>query len=212
MIATRLLLGLATAGVFTLLAGVSPEPANAQNVMCKDSFTASGRGKFRPFTKTKELEGRGSAMADAVANWQREVAAKYGEKWKNWSDAREASFTCAPTKDGKIIGSSFIGCTISGRPCSTDRPREGGPIVLDIHKHPRDLDRDRPRRSRYLDREARIYAWEMARQDRLAAYRARSESRAWERENAYQRYLEKQRERRERRMIRWADYEEDYYY
>ena len=58
-------------------------------------------------------------MADAVVNWQKEVREKYGDQWDSWSRAKGTNFECAPTKTGKIIGSSFIGCTISGRPCSS---------------------------------------------------------------------------------------------
>ena len=113
-------LGLATACTTLLIAGAVVEPASAQGDACKDNtVTASGRAKFRPFTKTKELEGRGSAMADAVVNWQKEVREKYGDQWNSWSRAKGTNFECAPTKTGKIIGSSFIGCTISGRPCSS---------------------------------------------------------------------------------------------
>ena len=102
-----------------LVAGAAVEPARAQEV-CKDNtVTASGRGKFRPFTKTKELEGRGSAMADAVVNWQKEVREKVRRSVDTWSRAKGTTFECAPTKSGKIIGSSFIGCTISGKPCSS---------------------------------------------------------------------------------------------
>lgn len=101
-------------------APVLGDSASARAEECKaDVVTASGRGKFRPFNKTKELEGRGSAMADAVAAWQREVGDKFGEPWKLWSKAKEAKFECVPTKSSEI-GGSVIGCTISGRPCAHD--------------------------------------------------------------------------------------------
>ena len=124
MISAARLLGLATACTTLLMAGALVEAASAQDEACKtDLVTAAGKGKFRPFTKTKELEGRGSAMADAVANWQQDVSEKFGEQWKSWSKAKDTTFDCAPTKTGKIIGSSFIGCTISGRPCSAAAPK-----------------------------------------------------------------------------------------
>ncbi len=75
MIAAARVLGGAAAGAALLIAGATVEPVSAQGDACKTEYvTASGRGKFRPFTKTKELEGRGSAMTDAVTTWEREVA------------------------------------------------------------------------------------------------------------------------------------------
>ena len=201
---------LATACTTLLIAGAAVEPASAQDV-CKDNtVTASGRAKFRPFTKTKELEGRGSAMADAVVNWQKEVREKYGDRWDSWSRAKGTNFECAPTKTGKIIGSSFIGCTISGRPCSSggsskdqvveERERDKG--------RNRDRDRDRDRdperaddgdrrdgRDRYRRKIRTAYDMEMAYQDRLAERRKRAEARLWARENRHQDYLTRQRER-----------------
>jgi hypothetical protein len=174
---------LAAACTTLLVAGAAMEPASAQEV-CKDNtVTASGRAKFRPFTKTKELEGRGSAMADAVVNWQREVREKYGDRWDTWSRAKGTSFECAPTKTGKIIGSSFIGCTISGKPCSS-----GSSKAAD------DGDR-RDGRDRWRRRLRTAYEMEMAYQDRLAERRKRAEDRLWAREDRYQKYLARKRER-----------------
>jgi hypothetical protein len=217
MISAARFLGLATACAALLAAGSWVEPAGAQGDACKaDAVTASGRGKFRPFTKTKELEGKGSAMADAVVNWEKEVGGKFGETWKRWDKAKDTSFECAPTKSGKIIGSSFIGCTIKGRPCSAPVSAGGGPVAS---KSGGDGARDKGRRAgerdartegdrayqremAYQDRLAaerdreakREYEREMARQDALAAQRKRDEARAWEQEKIYQR----ERERRER--------------
>ena len=150
----------ATACATLLVAGAAVEPASAQDV-CKDNtVTASGRGKFRPFTKTKELEGRGSAMADAIVNWQKEVREKYGDRWDTWSRAKGTNFECAPTKSGKIIGSSFIGCTISGKPCSNGSSK--GPVAEGRRTEPTmEIGRDGYRR-----RPRTAYDMEMAYQDR----------------------------------------------
>jgi hypothetical protein len=123
----------AAAGAALLIAGATVEPASAQGDACKTEYiTASGRGKFRPFTKNKELEGRGSAFADAVATWEREVAATLGDRWKKWEEAKDKTFDCAPTGSGKVIGASFIGCTIKGRPCSDGTPPSGeAPVASD---------------------------------------------------------------------------------
>jgi len=125
-IAAARALGGAAAGVALLIAGATVQPASAQGDACKSEYvTAAGRGKFRPFTKNKELEGRGSAFADAVATWEREVAGTLGDRWKKWEEAKDKTFDCAPTGSGKVIGASLIGCTIKGRPCSDGTPAPG---------------------------------------------------------------------------------------
>jgi len=204
MISAARFLGQVTACATLLIAGALVAPASAQSEACKaDIVTATGKAKFRPFSKTKELEGRGSAMADAVASWQRDVSAKFGEQWKLWSKAKGTTFECAPTKTGKIIGSSFIGCTIRGRPCSFAAPPGGG-VAVDGGGGTRDGGR-RVRGRERLDAESRAYEREMAHQDHLAAERKRAEARAWERENARQRHLEDERRRIERQQSRRFD-------
>jgi hypothetical protein len=139
MNATARFLMLAPAGAMLLLAGALAVPAGAQGEACKSEIiTATGRAKFRPFSKAKELEGHGAAMADAITAWQQNVDAKFGDQWKSWSKAKDTTFTCAPTKSGRIIGSSFIGCTISGRPCVSGTPTRGETAVND---HGRDEDK-----------------------------------------------------------------------
>jgi hypothetical protein len=106
------------------------EGASAQPGECKADFVAvSGRGKFRPFSKNKELEGRGTAMADAVADWEREVGDKFGKRWKLWSEAKDKSFDCAQA-GGKVID-GLITCTIQGRPCASDAPTGGDGVTAD---------------------------------------------------------------------------------
>jgi hypothetical protein len=226
MISAARFFGLATACATLLIAGALVEPASAQDEACKaDIVTAAGKGKFRPFTKTKELEGRGAAMADAVANWQQDVSDKFGEQWKSWSKAKDTTFNCAPTKTGKIIGSSFIGCTISGRPCSLSAPPGGGAVVDGDSGGGRTRDkgsppavppgrravadgdsggggrtRDKGRRvgeQERLKHEDRVYEREMAYQNNLAAERRKAETRAYEREMAHQKYLAAERRRAE---------------
>jgi hypothetical protein len=191
-----LLLGPATLCGALLISGALAEPAVAQGVACKsDAVTAAGRAKFRPFSKTKELEGRGAAMADAVAKWQQEVGTRFGEPWRTWSNAKDTRVECAPTKEGKI-GSSFIGCTISGRPCSLAAAPKGKATA----------DRDkRDREGRARDEEGQSgrregpkgpnddYEREMARQERMAAERRKAEQEAYEKEMAYQRLLQEKR-------------------
>jgi hypothetical protein len=188
MITATRLLGLAASCATLLAVGQSMTPASAQERSCKtEVITATGRAKFRPFTKTRELEGRGSAMTDAIATWKREAAARFGERFSEWSDAEDTTRECAPTKSGKIIGSSFIGCTISGRPCATAGAPPGTEPSADI--------RGRDARARW----PAAYAREMARQDYYARLRRHAEDRGWAREEARQRYLANQRDENEGR-------------
>ena len=209
MIAAARVLGGAAAGAALLIAGTTVEPAGAQVDACKTEYvTASGRGKFRPFTKTKELEGRGSAFADAVVSWEREVAATLGAKWKTWEEAKDKTFECAPTKSGKIIGSSFIGCTIKGRPCPVEPAAAGEKTVASADRARDDDDDDRS--SRY-----RGYSWryrhEMRRQEGLEKWRSRREEHAFNREEARQRWLRERRDRAERIARERADARERYW-
>jgi hypothetical protein len=203
----------AAAGAALLIAGAAMEPANAQGGdACKAEYvTASGRGKFRPFTKTKELEGRGSAMADAVATWEREVASTLGDRWKQWEEAKDKTFECAPTKSGKIIGSSFIGCTIKGRPCVDGTPSSGEATVASAQRGRRDRDDDDDdNRVRYGGNSWR-YRQEMRRQEGLAQWRQRREDHLVGREEGRQRYLQAQRDRTEERARERAEARERYF-
>jgi hypothetical protein len=192
MISSARLIGLATACAVLLVAGALGEPAGAQGDSCKGSaVTAIGKAKFRPFSKTKELEGRGAAMDDAVASWQREVLARYGEQWKRWETAKDTTFNCVPTKSEKL-GLPVVACTVTGRPCAAGAPSAG---VAAKERDSGGKDKARPAAKeppKYSDPE---YTREMARQDRMAAERDKAEREADEREIARQRKLEEQRAR-----------------
>jgi hypothetical protein len=212
MIAAARVLGGAAAAAALLIAGATVEPVSAQGDTCKSEYvTASGRGKFRPFTKTKELEGRGSAMVDAVAAWEREVAATLGDRWKKWDEAKDKTFECAPTKSGKIIGSSFIGCTIKGRPCPVELSSPDDKTVASADRgRGRDNDDDDDRSSRYRGHSWR-YRHEMRRQEGLTQWRSRREEHAFNREQAHQRWLREQRDRTERIARERAEARERYF-
>src|SRR5688572_21932631 len=93
--AARVAVLVAAASAAVLTAGAAVEPATAQGDACKTELvTATGRGKFRPFTRTKELEGGGASMKDAVAAWEREVESTHGERFKLWSEAKDKTFDC----------------------------------------------------------------------------------------------------------------------
>lgn len=104
------------------------QAAPQQGEDCKDKLNAAGRAKFRPFTRAREIRGEGAAMADAIANWQRDVITKYGRQFMIWEKAAEKAFYCGPANPGGF-GSLFIGCTVEGRPCSAAAPppEEEGP-------------------------------------------------------------------------------------
>ena len=91
---------------------------------CKgDRISASGSAVSRPFSRQKELAGKGAAFANAVITWQREVRTKYGEFWMQYERARgkdggrvsREDFDC---QDARVSGKNFIRCTISGDPCA----------------------------------------------------------------------------------------------
>ena len=100
-----------------------PTQAQAQGAECKPLINAAGKAKFRPFTQAREIRGDGAAMADAIANWQRDVSAKYGSQWMLWDKADDKNSNCSPARPG-TIGSWFIRCTIEARPCG------GGPTTI----------------------------------------------------------------------------------
>jgi len=100
-----------------------PTQAYAQRGECKPLLNAAGKAKFRPFTQAREIRGEGAAMADAIANWQRDVSAKYGSQWMLWDKADDKNSNCSPARPG-TIGSWFIRCTIEARPCG------GGPDTV----------------------------------------------------------------------------------
>src|SRR4029450_6653284 len=96
------------------------DPTQAFAQECKPMLNAAGKAKFRPFTQSREIRGEGAAMADAIANWQRDVSAKYGSQWMLWGKAGDKNSNCSPGRAGET-GSWFIRCTIEARPCG------GGP-------------------------------------------------------------------------------------
>jgi hypothetical protein len=103
------------------------DPADAQAAQeqgeCKPKLIAAGRTKYKPLTFAREIRGEGAAMADAVANWQRDASAKYGTQWMLWDRAEERSFVCAPSRSGSVS------CILEARPCGggPDRSTEEEP-------------------------------------------------------------------------------------
>jgi hypothetical protein len=193
MISGARLLGLATAFGTLLATGAWVEPARAQGEACKaDTIEVEGPAKFR-FLKKRALEGRGSALNNAIAAWEREVKAKFGEQWAKWSNAKGTSVDCDSTKTGRI-GSRVIGCTISGRPCS---PATSLGSTVD----PGGAKTDEKDDVVAIPKGSRAYAREMARQRRLAALRQAVLSSALRREEARQRYEAEERERAESRAL-----------
>jgi Putative peptidoglycan binding domain len=93
---------------------------------CKDDrISSSGNAVWRPFSRDKELAGKGAAFANAVANWQREVRSKYGELWmqydrakgKNGDGVGRGDFDCTQASVG-TFGKNIVRCTVSGSPCA----------------------------------------------------------------------------------------------
>jgi len=96
-----------------------PADARAQaQAECKPRLLAAGRTKYRPLTFAREMRGEGAAMADAMANWQRDANAKYGSQWMLWDRAEERSVVCGASRSGTLR------CMLEARPCG------GGPDRL----------------------------------------------------------------------------------
>lgn len=101
--------GLVAAGAVMLLAAQAM-PADAQEVeeRCKrEPIRAAG-----PAT----ILGKGRARRLAITNWQREVRAKFGERYMDFNKAREANFECEAASVG-AIGSLNQRCVVSAHPC-----------------------------------------------------------------------------------------------
>lgn len=80
-------------------------------------------------------------MADAIANWQRDVITKYGRQFMIWEKAVDSSFYCGPASPGGL-GALFIGCTVNARPCNAaeaqepvEEPPEETPNCEDLPRH-----------------------------------------------------------------------------
>jgi hypothetical protein len=112
-------------------------------------LNAAGKAKFRPFTQAREIRGEGAAMADAIANWQRDVSAKYGSQWMLWDRAEDKNWNCSPARPG-TIGSWFIRCTIEARPCS------GGPNTAEEPPDPDGRECSDYPRARILEAQQRM--------------------------------------------------------
>lgn len=207
--AARVLFG-AAAGTALLIVGAMVEPASAQGDSCKDGYVnATGRGKWRPFSRAKELEGNGAAMRDAIAAWEREVADNHGERWKQWELAVGKSHECGITQ-GKVLN-NLVQCSIRARPCAAPETERGGaPAVVDERGARDRRDRDDDRRPRYGSSSWR-YQIEMRHQERLAQWRKRREDWAWRREESRQRYLQARRDGAEARERRRAEARERYF-
>jgi hypothetical protein len=203
-IAARVLVG-AAAGAALLLADATVKPASAQEACKSEYVSATGRGKWRPFSRDKELEGNGAAKRDAIAAWEKKVAANLGESWKRWEFAKGQSEECGLTQ-GKVF-SNLVQCTVRARPCPA--PEKGAPPGVAVAVPEKGSGRDRDV-VRYAGTSWR-YRIEMRHQERLAEWRNRRENWAWRREENRQRYLQARRDRTEERERSRADARERYY-
>jgi len=94
------------AGVL-LLAGFTVT-ADAQEERCKgELIKASGKAT---------ILGQGRATRLAIDNWQREVRQKYGERFMDFTKARQARIECESASIG-TIGKLNKRCNVAGYPC-----------------------------------------------------------------------------------------------
>jgi hypothetical protein len=98
------------AGTFLLLTGILTMTATAQEDRCKSEMVkAAGKAT---------ILGKGRARRLAIDNWQREVRQKYGERYMDFTKAREARFDCEAASIG-ALGKFNQRCNVSGYPCTT---------------------------------------------------------------------------------------------
>jgi len=100
-------IALAAAGAI-LLTGMLAMPASAQEERCRSEvIKAAGKAT---------ILGKGRARRLAIDNWQREVRQKYGERYMDFTKAREARFECEAASIG-AIGKLNQRCSVSAYPC-----------------------------------------------------------------------------------------------
>ena len=103
----------------TILAA-TPAMAQQQQRQCQDGIiTATGQAT---------ILGAGRATKLAIANWQREVRSKFGERWMDWAKARTPAVECSAAGIGGL-GSLQKRCSISGYPCSDGQVADAGTPV-----------------------------------------------------------------------------------
>jgi hypothetical protein len=104
------------AGAIFFWAGVTALPADAQEKgeeRCKgNEVSAAGAATYL---------GTGRAKRLAITNWQREVLAKYGERFIDFNKAKDGRFECERAGIG-TVGSLKRRCIVR-RPAGLPRPR-----------------------------------------------------------------------------------------
>jgi len=86
-----------------------PGTASAQEERCRnDLIRAAGKAT---------ILGKGRARRLAIDNWQREVRQKYGERFMDFSKARQARADCDSASIG-TLGRFNQRCNVSGYPCA----------------------------------------------------------------------------------------------
>jgi hypothetical protein len=113
----------ASGATVLLLTGAFVDTASAQDRdrdrgkrECK-SETIKSAGKA-------SILGKGRATRLAIDNWQREVRAKYGERFMQWDRASKRNNECESASIG-ALGKFNMRCTVSGIPCAGGSVGEG---------------------------------------------------------------------------------------
>lgn len=107
---------LAAAGAAMLLSfgttsGVNAQPHPVQD--CKPELVKA--------TGQATILGMGRARRLAIDNWQREVRQRYGERYMDFTHARQANSECESASIG-TIGQLNKRCTVVGHPCAPGAP------------------------------------------------------------------------------------------
>ena len=111
----------AAAGVALLVGGGLASSADAQERCHNELVKASGKAT---------ILGIGRARRLAIDNWQREVRQKFGERFMDFTNARQARHECESASIG-TFGQFNKRCSVSAYPCATGSIADDNAAVQD---------------------------------------------------------------------------------
>ena len=111
----------AAIGALVLMAPVIAPSVNAQQHQVHDC-----KAELVKATGAATFLGMGRARRLAIDNWQREVRQRYGERYMDFTHARQANSECESASIG-TLGQFNKRCTVVGHPCAPGAPIEYSP-------------------------------------------------------------------------------------
>ena len=95
-------------GMLGATASAQQEPPPGKEARCKDNQTIA--------TGKASILGEWKARRNATANWEREVRAKYGERYLDIAKSNDVSFECSQAGVG-ALGKLLTRCIVRATPC-----------------------------------------------------------------------------------------------